>query len=79
MALAGRADMSIARYTPWRLHPTLDRWGIRDSETGVNVLADFLPDRSGAVAVRSQGEAEALISAGRRREWRDGRVVDMAA
>jgi hypothetical protein len=62
------------RYVPWLLRSFEDGcsvWGIKDTYTGVNVLADFLPTRTGQVMMICVGEADviALIQSGRKREW----------
>jgi len=60
------------RYVPWLLRDTPGTtwpWGIKDTHTGINVLNDFLPERTGAFCVMTRGEAELLIRQGRKRHW----------
>ncbi len=62
------------RYVPWLLR-SFDEgwgvWGIKDTHTGVNVLNDFLPTRTGQVMMVCVSEADVkdLIQSGRKREW----------
>lgn len=62
------------RYVPWLLR-SFDQgwgvWGIKDTDTGANVLNDFLPTRTGQVMMMCVGEADVmnLIQSGRKREW----------
>jgi hypothetical protein len=62
------------RYVPWLLR-SCDQgwgvWGVKDTDTGVNVLADFLPTRTGQVMMLCVSEADVkdLIQSGRKREW----------
>ena len=62
------------RYVPWLLRSFDQRrgvWGIKDTDTGANVLNDFLPTRTGQVMMVCVSEADVkdLIHSGRKREW----------
>lgn len=64
--------MTDTRYVPWLLRDTPGTtwpWGIKDTHTGINVLNDFLPEKTGAFCVMTRGEAELLIRQGRKRHW----------
>ena len=46
--------MTEPSYVPWLLREASGAtwpWGIKDTRTGVNVLGDFLPEKTGAFCV----------------------------